>query len=517
MQKIRFIFLTFLSCLVLSLTTDFVSSPVMAQNKVEHSALTVVEDGVLYYIHTASRREKLMDVADTYGVTVRVIREANPGLTSAFLKKKETVMIPTKILQEQAKKEAEEAEKQRQLELEALVTVDDVLKSEELVDEYFSGENLEHSALIDDALLQVEYGLTANVSKTGALKVALLLPFMEQSRGSDANFVEFYRGVLMAFEKLSKEYNRELNLEVFSTGNSVSKVEALIRSGELEDKNLIIGPIYAEEFEVAARYATMKRIPIISPLGSVGNSNYSYVVEVAPQSINKWDEVVPILQNQDANVIVIDHQSLADKQTVGELADFIPMMAQRVSYWGKTTSVESLSNVLDLNRENVIVVPVANEIAVEEILSRYSSINALGRYNIRVIGNSKWSRFERVNLDLFYKLNVTYPTSYYFDRMEVGGREFYEEYVDRFRGLPSLYVYRGYDVGMIFGGLLVTQGDKMMYGVASAIRGPLQNPYGFVRSIQSQGNSGKVVNNGRVVNSAWATVRYTRDYQVEVM
>lgn len=514
MQKVRFIFLTLISCMILGLTTDFVSTTAHAQSKVEHSALTVVDNGVLYYVHTASRREKLTDIADTYGVTVRAIREANPGVTT-ILKRKETVMIPTRVLQDQAKKEAEELKRQQQLELEQRVTVDDVLGSNEIVDEYFSGENLEHAELIDEALIQVEYGLTADVSKFGTLKVALLLPFMEQARSSDANFVEFYRGVLMAFEGLSKEYNRELDLEVISTGNSATKVEQLIREGRLDDKNLIIGPIYAEEFEVAARYATLKRIPIISPLGSVGDSNYPFVIEVAPQAENKWDEVVPLIENTDANVIVIEHQSLKDNATMGELSANIPVMAKRIAYRDKNTSVEILAEALDLNRENVIVVPISNEIAVEEILTRYSSINAIGRYNIRVIGTSRWARYERLNLDLFYKLNVTYPTTYYFDRMDSGGADFYGDYVDRFRSLPSLYVYRGYDVGEIFGRLLITRGNKMMYGVTVALRGALQTPYSFVRSTKELGN-GKVVNNGRMVNTSWATVQYMRNYSVEV-
>lgn len=346
------------------------------------------------------------------------------------------------------------------------------------------------------------------------LNISVILPLQAGAKSND-NFSDFYKGVLLGLNSLKGD-GVATNVRFLNSGASPEKVQDLIRSGKLQDASLIIGPVYPEAFAPVAEYAAEQGIAAVSPLGSVGAEGNPYVFEAAPSDDYKYDKIFSLFgnsRNNDANIILIDHQEYPDTAALVTIeGHFGEGNINSITYTGvrsQTASMNArLNSLLDKERENIIYVPVNRVSAVEEILSRISSANTLGRYKITVIGTPRWGWLTNLNLDLFFKLNVHYPTSYHADRSDPTVAEFFREYLDAFGTLPSPYAYRGYDVVRYFGGALQQFGPDMSAQIAGGGYHPKMLQVGY--DYRQDGGGGKYR------NQSWPVVNYRPDYSIVV-
>ena len=124
---------------------------------------------------------------------------------------------------------------------------------------------------------------------------------------------------------------------------------------------------------------------------------------------------------------------------------------------------------------------------------------------IHVIGNSKWAKYNALDKNLYFKLNVLYVSSYHADRTSDEVLDFDKRYIKAFDNLPSLYAYRGYDAARIFVGTLLDSGFDFSAASTQEYK-PLVVPYRFASSQEASTHR----------NTEWVTVRYKTDYTIEV-
>lgn len=477
---------------------------VEAQNTVRRSDLTVMLDGQLYFLHTVRRKDTLYSIAAAYGVTPAQIIEKNP-FAQTEIRPNQTLLI---ISQKKAEEKTEE--KTASTQVAPSPSSPATLASPQFVDYELTygdqGAEVEATDSVDadSTVDRITFGLTKPIDAHRPIRIAMMLPF--GGARSEDNFVDFFRGASLAFDHISAS-GAQITIDVISTSASPDVVEQLISQGRLADADMIIGPVYADVFEIVARYATAKRIPIISPLGSAGSADNAMVVEVAPAEANRWDKLVPLFTDARSNVILVTSPTATDTAALLQLQSLLPSSAQTISFDGKKTPVNVLSSALCRDMRNVIIAPLTDESLVENLLSRFSSINVGGRSEITVVGTPRWSRFNSMNLELFFKLSVVYPTTYFFDRLDERVGEFYRNYVGRYSSLPTLYSLRAYDVMMIFGGALADERERMFYPITDGSIRVLQVPYRFVQ----QGDDAS-----KIINTEWAIVQYLPSFRIEV-
>lgn len=480
-----------------------------AQTVVRRSDLTVMLDNQLYYLHTVRRKETLYSIAAAYGTTVKDIVEKNP-FAETEIKPGQTLLVPS-IRKDEPSKPATTPSVEQQ----TTPPADGGSKSEHLpfiTDDYelpqYGDQGDEISAenpIIDTVVERVTFGQVKPIDRYRPIKVVMMLPFGGM-RGEE-NFVDFYRGASLAFDQIDRS-GTDMLVEIISTSASPSVVQQIIAGGKLDDADMIIGPVYSEIFEIVADYAVDRRIPIISPLGSVGAANNAMVVEVAPTELTKWAKLIPVFNDPRSNVILVTSATATDTSALWQIEPLLPQGVQRIDYAGKATNVGVLSGSLRRDMKNVIVAPLSDESLIENLLSRYSSINIGGRNDITVVGTPRWARFNNMNLELFFKLSVTYPTTYFFDRLDEGVGEFYRTYISRYESLPTLYSFRGYDVMMIFGRAIAQKRERMFDDVVAGKIKLLQVPYKF----HQVGDEAS-----KIVNSEWALVQYLPSFRIEVL
>ena len=338
----------------------------------------------------------------------------------------------------------------------------------------------------------------------GAINVALMLPFTTDGKTNES-FIDFYRGIMMALGVL-KDEGLNISLSLVDTERSADKVYHTLNDAAFQYTNLIIGPVYEETFARAAAFAYQHNIPIVSPLAQV-SAEFPNVFQIAPDK-HKRAELLGQYLSFERNVLVIRPENDTDNEFENEIKPFLPDSCHYIEY-NDLTEITIIDSLLSVEKENLVVLLSTKETLTEEILARVSSSqNTIATQGgitprIHVLGSSKLSRFQNIDKELYFKLNVTYPTNYHSDRSNDKVAKFDEQFLDKFNKLPSAYAYRGYEVAMLFiPNIKSNLTDNLLMGKYVH----LQIPYRFVRT-----------ETGKIVNNQWQLVHYKNDYTIELL
>lgn len=503
---------------------------VQAQAKITRSSKIVFIDDRPFYFHTVSRGETLFSISKAYDVSEETIIEYNRFVRNG-LKTKQTLKIPAKeettTTQKQPKSDAT-VKSQSSTQTTAAApktsgkTTDNSIKKESQQPEKQTAKTTppptqdtetediesEQADSVDVSGMAIgsvkrELGEIKSFNVREPIDVTLMLPFNSGGKGQPI-FTEFYQGVIIALEEMKKQ-GISVDLNVYDTKRSASTIADILR--KCEQTNIILGPIYEEEFEPVMEFASRNNIPVISPLGSVNNLNTPLLYQAAPSDETKYIKLKRLLESPDKNVFFIKPSISADSEFINEISSILPSTTHRIEY-SLGTPTSSIAQLLDDKRDNIFIVASSSENKVEEILSRISSINAqaLGKWKMSVVGTPKWARFANIEMSLFFKMNLRYVTSYHADRSAVTTSEFFNQYMELFGSMPSLYSYRGYDVAKFFITAMYENGPRFPLSVGQHSPTLLQVPYRF----------GQKDRQSKFENTEWVVVNYTPDYRIVV-
>ncbi len=507
-----------------------------AQTSVRPSDRSITIRGEQYLIHKVRKGETLYAIAKAYAVSQEEIMKAN-SLTRDVLRNKQTLLIPQNTRKQHqhtagtgssAGKQSPERPQPQIERIRPSVPPTTVEQPENpggqrqpvrIEEQPVVSTRTDTLAAAPDQAGQVfdRNGRLHPFDKRAPLNVAVLLPMQPGMKTND-RFSEYYKGILLGLNALKAE-GLSVNVRFLNTGASEEKVRDHIRSGALDKANLIIGPVYAEAFGPVAEFAAEKGIPVVSPLGTVGNGDNPYVYEAPPAEERSFNRIFdmfggrPGTPGADANLVLIDHVEHPDTAVLARIEAQLGDKVSTLSFTGIRDQSQAmdarLNAALDKDRNNIVFVPVNRVDALEGVLSHLSSINTNNRYRITVIGTPRWEWLSNINLDLFYKLNVHYPASYHADRSDPAVAKFYQEYIDSFDGTPSPYAFRGYDMIRYFAGALKHFGPDMPDRIANRGYDPqlLQVSYDF----RQHGGGGKYI------NVAWPIVNFRPDYTIQVI
>lgn len=376
-----------------------------------------------------------------------------------------------------------------------------------------------YGALADSLQYGAEGAMTSEskfdrVSPTSVLRVTLLLPFHARGEAKE-NIVDFYRGVLIAMEDLKAE-GYSIELTVLDTKRSPESIVTLLVLGEL-DTQLIIGPVYDEEFSTVLRYAEARNIPVVSPLQYVDHDSPVLFNMPAPASLKGEPiaelldgsrEVVTIYASNNDNDFIKEVCSIASNTTETSLN----FKFDRGSYFytrradGTSGALVDIEELMRTRSEKVFVVMASSATDVDRILTTLSSTKSsirgrgLSYGDYTVVGNREWLKMTSIDHDIFFHNDVVFVVPYYANRIEEAVRLFDGRYVTSYNSLPSRTSYRGYDAAMIFCRMMC----EGFEGFLDTTHMPLTTPYRFEYL------------DGSYTNINWVRQHYRHDSKIVV-
>ena len=365
------------------------------------------------------------------------------------------------------------------------------------------------STAVGDAVVvtQVSDVLSNALSKNDRAEVALLLPIRGNDK-ADRNFLDFYQGVLVAMDEIKSE-GLSLDLRVYNTARDEAKINEIVCQPEFAEADLIIGPVYNDELSSVLRVAEARRVPVISPLSSV-NVESPVLFQAAPDAASKYAKVDSLIA-PGSNVVMVT-SARDDAAFVAEMKQILTGIPYKTYRYDSANDAGEIVNIIDWNRPNLFIVPAADEVTVDKTLAGISSAynNTSARTartaEIRVLGQSKWVRYNALDKNLYFKLGVCYVASYHVDRTNARVRAFDTRYIAAYGEMPTLYSYKGYDVAKSFVKALFTPGSSFDDRLNCNSDDLLQMPYNYSQKQEASAH----------LNREWVVVEYTPGYNIKV-
>ena len=337
--------------------------------------------------------------------------------------------------------------------------------------------------LNDDALYTAD-NVDSTITHKLAYQVAIIMPFMSKnfqaSGGKEIPIqsikaIEFYEGVLIALDSLKAE-GVNLFVHVYDTERDTAVVKALLQERELQEADLIIGPLLSSNLKIVAQFAKAKQKILISPLNSRSHLTVDnpYFIQVNPsfevhsrlmiELLHKIERNKRVIRNPlEKNLLVLalgkDSTRVASLQQSyinfknnpsAQLQTLIPSSA--------TIDVNKIRPLLQRDKLNVIVMPTTDEgfiyNSLREIQKLVDKVEPQKGYQIVVVGMDKWRYFSRINFEYYESLNLHFTSEYFTTSTRKTVRHFKENYKSIYGIGAREFGFKGFDIMLYFGRMI---------------------------------------------------------------
>ncbi len=336
------------------------------------------------------------------------------------------------------------------------------------------------------------------IAENTELKLALLLPFKTSYYDTIAtediflkknrlvNIVsDFYLGVDFAIDSLKKQ-GVSVDLNVFDTERKNSKIRTILAENNLNENDVIIGPIYSDEAKIVANAV---EVPVIFPVYSKNQSQFTSprIVKTSPDN-QRYKEVMlnylDTLYTRQNIIVVSDSIRKASGdllKTVTALQQYDSILQQNDTISKITVIIpkngyiekEILINALEPTVDNWVLIETTNNVfaadAINSLISlpteedieklkeieekkeeeerKEVTLQALPEDTVvKVFAFKKGTTFDKVAHTKLSKLNFTYGTDVFRNESLDTLQSFQKTYKAKNHTFPSYYALKGFDI-----------------------------------------------------------------------
>ncbi|WP_019538792.1 LysM peptidoglycan-binding domain-containing protein [Proteiniphilum acetatigenes] len=417
------------------------------------------EEQTTNIIHTVNRGETLYSIARRYNVEVQEIQRLNPML-SGGLKTNMELFVPVKrsLVEDDSRSNANEANR---------------LLSQPIPSE-----------------------------RVNVMKVGLLLPFLDETRGSHLRLQEYYEGFLLAVEKMKNDgANIELYVFEIGKGDDTKKLQSLLGTMEMQSLNLIIGGVNDAQIKILSDFSISHNMKYVVPFSQSNGEvlNNGNIFQVNPMQHLTYTKASSVfLQTfRNANIIFVQGGGNDKNEFVSLLQNDLRKNNVRYETLNATTTLGStILALLSRSKENVIVPTSGDSGLLRQITDELKkTMESDSGFAIRLFGYPDWQAYSNLKED--YSLFDTYIFAPFFaneqsrdvEAFKTNFRKWYGR--DLLETFPS-YGMWGYDTGLFFLTALHRYGNNFEQNIERVNVNSLQFPFYFERP----NNWGGFINTG---------------------
>lgn len=377
-----------------------------------------------------------------------------------------------------------------------------------------TASNAFDSAAIASKKVSLEYGLSNFKPKN----VVVFLPFqlnrfqkdslkLNQKQlaenGTMRLAVDFYAGLLIAAE-FAKQKGISVNLHVFDSQEMESGVEALFRRKNIQDIDLVIGPLRQALVERTASELASRNIPVLSPLSNRQGKMYPNFIQSIPQTDVMEKRLIAFLKANSAGknlILISDNTSSAKKQKLQREFPGIKVISPRSGGFFRNDDIISRIN---REQENWVILESSNATVVS---SAVGILNSIRRSNtVRLFTTDKNAAFDFREVSNIHLANLefTFPSwnKSYDYKQKI---DFVTAYKEKYDVLPNQYSSRGFDI--TYDALLRLAYAETIFEANDAIDGQtayVENKFSYQK-----------LSTGGYINNAVYILKYTKDLNLE--
>lgn len=465
--------------------------------------------------HVVQKGETLYRLSRLYDVTVEDIVKLNPELSKDGLKADMEILIPVvKITTESAPqcKEMHKVKKKETLwSISQMygITVEELKKA--------------NPAMFDSDYQLKKGDLVCIPASTGKktsepvavgydrLKIAVVLPFLSDTPEAE-RAIEFYRGLLMAVKKM-KANGKDIYLFVYDESAYESRMQSLLERIKLQKVQLLIGPLYPQNFsdfsEFSARENLKWLVPFSSKVEAVELSKNLFLMNAPDRYKLEFSANLFVRTFKNNVKVVFLHSADANELTfsVG-LRNLLVEKGYEVGDLPENYTLEQMKEVLSADKKTLFVPDASTGSVAQGLLENLKKLRSLvPGSQFALLGYPEWQTFPTDVRSGFYEADTYLFSNHFYNPYSADTRTFEAEYKNNFdSALVDVYprmALLGYDTGMFWMNGLLKYGKD--FSTQDVVTRSLQSDIRFVR----------VADNGGYVNDCMQYIHYRPDGKVE--
>ncbi|MGC6428655.1 MAG: LysM peptidoglycan-binding domain-containing protein [Flavobacteriales bacterium] len=409
-------------------------------------------DNKPYIIHTVQFQETLYGISRDYNTELNDIVVANPTVINGLLKGYKLLVPIKKSFYKKFLKSKNNEKTEHIVELNSqLITDSNNIKS-----------NLESN--VNDTLVKQN---SFNIfEKDSTVNVSLLLPFyldLNDSLSLESSTsiynkskiaIDFYHGALLALDSLAR-MGLNINCNFFDVPND-SIFEHLLLNNSLDDNDIIIGPLYVDQFHLLAEYYKGEQsIKLVSPLSfrkvkpiynntyqvvPTENNQISFVVDFLNSNYNEQNLVI-IGSDSENELVEYTYEKIKAKRIVKNI---LPKPKVLIFDDENRPTKEKIKPLLTDN--NIVLITSNKRSFVSRVLPFLSSMTDT---TFNVYGLNTWEMFDNLDVEDLNYLKTTIPL---IDSKIEGefSENFIRKYFENYHTYASKYSLEGYKQLLFF-------------------------------------------------------------------
>ena len=378
-----------------------------------------------YVKHVIAPKETLYAISKRYGVSVAELQAANP-VVSKNMPIGATLLIPlraSQVASPQPQAEASSALPVPQPQAETPTTAEEAPQEEAVA---LPAPELQTDSLAvaqsDSADVRIPVlSLDSSMVSALPLRLAYLLPLQTNASRRDGQmdrFIDFYEGALLAIYE-AQACGQRFEIFTYDVQKSDSVIQQVLKRGEMQNMDAIIGPAYPAQVSHAALFAKHNRIPCIIPFTNKvsGLEHNPYLVQFNPNAQQEAETAVRLLaaQKDSLQLVFVDPQA-------SDVSAFVSMLREKVLAAGFATAdislqtiiSDSLTSVLKQDKMNILVFNTDKYSSVSPVLNQVA--NQKKGHSLALFGRYSWQQekcpIEMVYVSIFHEPNADLLASY---------------------------------------------------------------------------------------------------------
>lgn len=291
------------------------------------------------------------------------------------------------------------------------------------------------------------------------IKAILMLPFMSNRPNMDFAknktadvATDFYLGAMMALDSVKKQ-GLSVDMKVFDTQNSKTKLSSLLASGNLNNADVMIGPLFFGNVEFVSGILKNKEVTIVSPISQKDHSPLlnGKLIQSAVSEDKMMDKVLSYIKRNynGENLLVVTDTARASipmvnkvlnaLQPLDSLQEITVLMPEK----GYIKRDLFLQNIKSTNGNSIILV-TNDAIVTTDVLQNLGALPI--KTEATLFGFNKGSNFKNVSNNDLSRVNFHYAVSNYVDDEDKEVQRFITAYRRKNYAKPSEYSFMGFDV-----------------------------------------------------------------------
>jgi LysM repeat protein len=281
-------------------------------------------------------------------------------------------------------------------------------------------------------------------------------------------FIQFYEAMLLAADDISAKHpSVKINLYVEDI-TSPEQIIDLVKTGKLDNADLIIGPFHAKEFAALCQYARNKEVLLVNTFSTIIQSYGSLIYKATSSGIYQGASFANYLLGKypTANIIFANYQSALENK---QIADYRSGMQNVFSQANKTVDMQevnmknngiaNIKSAISNTKENFLFAFFEGEITVTSFTQ---SLNAAKIENLTLVVPEQWLEHDNIETEYFMNLKTHYISQYFVDYSNPKVIRFIDAFRNAYDIEPTLklYAFQGYDFTYYFLDKLCERGTE---------------------------------------------------------